>query len=187
MSDIIPTEAEFAAVNAIDLCYYADRYLSDPTRAMSEVAEIIATHTRYEGRDAEEWARLQQQTAFVVREVSLRAEAAEAKVTELEAKLDAAIAEAVSKRTVECDRVASEWMREHGTMDVWTGLHLAIIALNAPPAPAYPFGKDATGRQCACWEQNDRLWWNKDGDYPHDLDAHYTHCPFCGAPRTKGI
>jgi hypothetical protein len=65
MSEIIPTEAEFAAVNAIDLCYYADRYLSDPTRAMSEVAAIIATHTRP------------------------RAEAAEAKVRELEAKLDA--------------------------------------------------------------------------------------------------
>jgi hypothetical protein len=52
------------------------------------MAEIIARHTRYEGKTAEEWARLQQQTAFVVREVNLRAEAAEAKVKELEAALD---------------------------------------------------------------------------------------------------
>jgi chromosome segregation ATPase len=50
-------------------------------------ARIIAACTRYNGRDAEEWARLQSQTAFVVAEVNLRAEAAEAKVKELAAEV----------------------------------------------------------------------------------------------------
>ena len=52
--------------------------------------DAIATHTRCEGKTAEEWARLQSQTAFVVSEVNLRAEAAEAKVKELE-RLTAAL------------------------------------------------------------------------------------------------
>jgi hypothetical protein len=52
---------------------------------------VVALKQRAEAAEskAEEWARLQEQTAFVVREVNLRAEAAEAKVKELEAKLDA--------------------------------------------------------------------------------------------------
>jgi hypothetical protein len=105
----------------------------------------------------------------------------------------AAIDAAVSKRTVECAELPIPFVGDrhcpHYIEGFEAGLRQyrsALLALNTP-ASAYPFGKDATGRQCACWEQNDRLWWNKDGDYPHDLDAHYTHCPFCGAPRTKGI
>ena len=69
--------------------------------------DAIATHTRCEGKTAEEWARLQSQTAFVVSEVNLRAEAAEAKVKELEAKLDAAIAEAKREaQPARCERHA---------------------------------------------------------------------------------
>ena len=100
--------------------------------------------------------------------------------------IDAAIAEAVSKRTVACAEDVRTELRAFDETGLADRCYNLCLALNTPPAPAYPFGKDATGRQCACWEQNDRLWWNKDGDYPHDLDAHFTHCPFCGAPRTKG-
>ena len=102
--------------------------------------------------------------------------------SELVAMIDAAIAVAVSRRTVECDRVASEWMREHGTMDVWTGLHLAIIALNAPPAPAYPFG-------CKCWTRlGEGGAWHRvtTGGYTCGFQLDAKHCEICGAPRTKG-
>jgi hypothetical protein len=134
-----------------------------------------------------------QQIAFAVygdkdHELGRAIDAAIAEATEAVAKCTAAattilmeekLAYAVEKRTVECAGICTT---KHFASDAARD----ILALNAPPAPVYPFGKDATGRQCACWEQNDRLWWNKDGDYPHDLDAHFTHCPFCGAPRTKG-
>jgi len=67
-------------------------WLASATRekATAWLDDAIATHTRYNGRDAEEWARLQSQTAFVVSEANLRAETAEAKVKELE-RLTAAL------------------------------------------------------------------------------------------------
>ena len=72
MSDIVPNEQELKAAQGIDLCFYADRYLSNPTRAIKDVAEIIAKHTRYEGKTADQIATMW------VRELA-RAEAAEAK------------------------------------------------------------------------------------------------------------
>jgi hypothetical protein len=91
------------------------------------------------------------------------------------AAIDAAIDAAVSKRTVECASLAESDKP----------IQRAILALNTP-APAYPFGLDASGKQCTDWEFDGDHWWNRIGDYPHDIDAHFTHCPFCGAPRTKG-
>jgi hypothetical protein len=223
MSDIQPTEAELLAAGRHSL-NDSDCFCQE---CVTQRAISIARLTRYEGKTAEEWARLQQQTAFVVSEVNLRAEAAEAKVTELEAenaklrkyledyeleaghvlkggrphieriaeleaKLDAAIAaiaEAVSKRTEEGGSTLLTLTKFGCTPEAraWNCAVLEcsrfILALNAPPAPAYPFEKP-----CKCWEQQgNRDYWTREvGDYVHDLDAHFTHCPFCGAPR-KGI
>jgi hypothetical protein len=106
MSDIQPNEQELLAA---DNCASSIGVFENTARAIlrNGFARIIAACTRYNGRDAEEWARLQSQTAFVVSEVNLRAEAAEAKVKELEAKLDAAIAEAKREaQPARCERHA---------------------------------------------------------------------------------
>jgi hypothetical protein len=171
---------------AADNCASSIGVFENTARAIlrNGFARIIAACTRYEGKDAQRWAAECQLAAGKGEQFRQRAEAAEARVKELEASRAAAIAEAVSKRTVECDRVASEWMREHGTMDVWTGLHLAVIALNTP-APAYPFGKDAKGKQCECWQAHGEGWKDSDGGV-WSLGGKIRHCPFCGAPRTKG-
>jgi hypothetical protein len=101
MSDTQPNEQELKAAGRQTLndsnCFCKECVFN---RAIA-----IAMHTRYKGKTAEEWARLQQQTAFVVSEVNLRAEAAEAKVKELAAKLDAAIAEAKREaQPARCER-----------------------------------------------------------------------------------
>jgi hypothetical protein len=100
------------------------------------------------------------------------------------AAIDAAIAEAKREARVECADVLVRAGYE-GSM-----VHRAILDLNAPPAPAYPFGKDATGRQCECWEDASRVspqHWSRDDSgmdrwLPHDA----AFCEICGAPRTKG-
>ena len=78
MSEIKPTRDETELRDYIIGNFY---WLGTASRekAAAWLDDAIAKHTRYEGRDAEEWARLQQQTAFVVSEVNLRAEAAEEK------------------------------------------------------------------------------------------------------------
>jgi hypothetical protein len=62
------------------------------------------------------------------------------------AVIDAAIAEAVSKRTVECADLCLT-TRALTVYDIRNSVKDAILALNAPPAPAYPFEKP-----CRCWE-----------------------------------
>jgi hypothetical protein len=101
-------------------------------------------------------------------------------------EIDDAIAEAVSQRTVECAETLKAfcverhiWFAEGG---LWRCGYDAILALNTP-AQAYPFGLDASGKQCEHWQKKDDWWGHKSGDY---LISDYTHCPFCGAPRTKG-
>jgi hypothetical protein len=104
MSDRQPNEQELKAAAWLKVYGFPPEWWTEPERVKS-IAIAIAMHTRYEGKTAEEWARLQQQTAFVVSEVNLRAEAAEVKVKELAAKLDAAIAEAKREaQPARCER-----------------------------------------------------------------------------------
>jgi hypothetical protein len=206
-----PNEQELKAAAWLKVYGFPPEWWTEPERVKS-IAIAIATHTRYDGKTAEEWARLQQQTAFVVSEVNLRAEAAEAKVKELEAKLDAAIAEAkrettparcerhkcvipslnsiceicdmeeaiaeaVSQRTVECAGICTT---KHFASDAARD----ILALDAPPAPVYPFQKP-----CKCWHTcepwNGKRWFR---DFPGkdlELASDAAFCEVCGAPRTK--
>jgi hypothetical protein len=122
------------------------------------------------------------------------------RIAELEASRDAAIAgtaeatailmqgkvaEAVSQRTVECADVAGYEFTKHDH----TGYSVcnAILALNTP-AQAYPFGLDASGKKCQCWtmHHNGPAWQDNEGSV-WSLGGKIRHCPFCGAPRTKGI
>ena len=89
---------------------------------------------------------------------------------------DAAIAEAVSQRTVECAGIC---LTKHFASDAARD----ILALDAPPAPAYPFGLDASGKKCDHWKKKDDWWVSEHRDF---LISDYTHCPFCGAPLVKG-
>jgi hypothetical protein len=84
MSDIKPTEAELQAAQAI-----MDSWIDlDPDTA--RLSEIIASHTRYEGKTAEEWAE-EFRVAMLLRdgqaaEAELngkRAEAADARIAQL--------------------------------------------------------------------------------------------------------
>ena len=98
----------------------------------------------------------------------------------------AAIAEAVRVRTVECAEVAYQLAATCGnTQGACDKLKNAILALNAPPAPAYPFEKP-----CQCWEAHEKDWLHlpkQFGEMTFAVHRDYTHCPFCGSKRvTKG-
>jgi hypothetical protein len=97
--------------------------------------------------------------------------------------IDAAIAEAVSQRTVECAETCVNSCRSlyQGVSASEIFLSKAILALNTP-APTYPFEKP-----CKHWTLRDDGSWlhylqREPLAYQH-LDASFTHCPFCGAPR----
>ena len=86
MSNIIPAEAELkAAGEIIHWLMSADKLFLDT----ETLAVTIATHTRYEGKTAWEWHTAMEGECLAYTLAASRAEAAEAKVTELEAKLDA--------------------------------------------------------------------------------------------------
>jgi hypothetical protein len=92
--------------------------------------------------------------------------------------LEKHIAEAVSQRTVECADVLVAAGYE-GSM-----IHRAILDLNAPPAPAYPFS-------CKCWLlAKNGSWYRQEdfGTYTSTINPRFDakHCEVCGAPRTKG-
>ena len=110
------------------------------------------------------------------------------------AAIDAAIAEAVSKTRVECAELPIPFVGDrhcpHYIEGFEAGLRQYRSAILAPPAPAYPFGKDASGKQCECgWHKEpvSKKWWTNRSGFDFSLYEDYTHCPFCGAPRTKGI
>ena len=88
-----------------------------------------------------------------------------------------AIAEAVRKRTVEC---AEELVRAgyKGSM-----VHREILAMTAPPAPAYPFAQP-----CKCWylHTNGNYYRQRDNHSPRCLPVDAAYCEICGAAR-KGI
>ena len=98
--------------------------------------------------------------------------------------IDAAIAEAVEQRTVECAGICTT---KHFASDAARD----ILALDAPPAPAYPFAQP-----CKCWvysvpdaqavsQSNWRRLLSTHSTYVYACpDAAY--CEVCGAPRTKG-
>ena len=93
--------------------------------------------------------------------------------------IDAASAEAVRKTRVECAGIC---LTKHFASDAGRD----ILALNAPPAPSYPFGKDASGKQCECWKLNNPHWFRIKGEGTRPcqvLDRDATHCMDCGAPR----
>jgi hypothetical protein len=93
---------------------------------------------------------------------------------------DAAIAEAVSQRTVECaEDVRTELCAfdETGLADRCYNL---CLALNAPPAPAYPFQKP-----CQCWtyHPSGNFYLTTRSQFYLNRDANY--CEVCGAQRVK--
>ena len=97
------------------------------------------------------------------------------------AAIDAAIAEAKREARVECADVLVRAGYE-GSM-----VHRAILDLNAPPAPAYPFGKDATGRQCDHWHIKEacgtEYFWRDCGDLSFKLNDDAAYWEVCGAKR----
>ena len=101
---------------------------------------------------------------------------------ECAAAIDAAIAEAVSQRTVECADVAGYEFTKHDH----TGYSVcnAILALNAPPAPAYPFAQP-----CQCWvwrdSGNGQEYWLRGpvGSIGIEMNHDAAYCEVCGAPR----
>jgi hypothetical protein len=97
------------------------------------------------------------------------------------AVIDAVIDTAKREARVECAGICTT---KHFAADAARD----ILALNAPPAPAYPFGKDATGRQCACWHHhlNGNYYRQRDSTSPRCLPADAAYCEVCGAKR-KGI
>jgi hypothetical protein len=114
--------------------------------------------------------------------------AAIAEATEAVAKCTAAattilmeekLAEAVSKRTVECAGIC---LTKHFASDAGRD----ILALNAPPAPAYPFGYGYEGKLCECWHICNGHYecWTTNGTAVFNI--HQQACQWCGAPRTKG-
>jgi hypothetical protein len=107
---------------------------------------------------------------------------------ELGKVIDKAIAEAVSKRTVECAKTCVKRCRSlyQGVSASEIELSKAILALNTP-APAYPFGKDAMGRQCECWRICNGHYerWTDNGTVVFNI--HQQACQWCGAARTEGI
>jgi hypothetical protein len=100
---------------------------------------------------------------------------------------DAAIAEAVSQRTVECADLCLT-TRALTVYDIRNSVKDAILALNAPPAPAYPFAQP-----CQCWEYSKPdAQAVSQSNWRRLLATHSTyvyHCPdaafceVCGAPR----
>ena len=101
-------------------------------------------------------------------------------VSDLADAIDAAIAEAVSKRTVECaEDVCTELCAfdETGLADRCYNL---CLALNAPPAPAYPFQKP-----CQCWtyHPSGNFYLTTRSQFYLNRDANY--CEVCGAQRVK--
>jgi hypothetical protein len=98
---------------------------------------------------------------------------------ECAAAIDAAIAEAVSKRTVECAATFNKYCQEHYGVDGNPAIFDSILALNAPPAPAYPFG-------CKCWTRlGEGGAWHRvtTGGYTCGFQLDAKHCEVCGAPR----
>ncbi len=93
------------------------------------------------------------------------------------AAIDAAIAEAVSQRTVECAALA----------DNYKPLQRAILRLNSPPpAPAYPFAQP-----CQCWHTcepwNGKRWFREFPSKDLELASDAAFCEVCGSKRaTKG-
>jgi hypothetical protein len=187
MSNIVPTRDE---TELRDFIIGNRAWLGTATRerAAAWLEDAIVTHTRDELEAAKtRIAELEAENAGICRWVNehckLTGNSPELEVIRkyIEAN-NAAIAEAVRNRTVECADVAVKEFSKHN-YTCGSDVHCAILALNAPPAPAYPFGKDATGRQCDHWKKKDDWWVSEHRDF---LISDYTHCPFCGAPRTKG-
>jgi hypothetical protein len=110
---------------------------------------------------------------------------------ELGRAIDKAIAEAVSQRTVECAATFNKYCQEHYGVDGNPAIFDSILALNAPPAPVYPFEKP-----CRCWEYSvPDAQAVSQSNWRRLLATHSTYvylcpdaafCEVCGAPRTKG-
>jgi hypothetical protein len=104
--------------------------------------------------------------------------------------IDAAIAEAVSKRTVECAEALKAFIGERNLDGVWRAAYAAILALNTP-ATVYPFEKP-----CRCWEYSvPDAQAVSQSNWRRLLTTHSTYvylcpdaafCEVCGAARTKG-
>ena len=96
MSDIKPTEAELKAARAVRL---TEKFPHDDVKTLSLEAVAIATHTRYEGKTAEEWHTAMEGECLAYKLAASRAEAAEAKAERYRLaslKADARIAELVN-------------------------------------------------------------------------------------------
>jgi hypothetical protein len=161
MSDIVPNEQELKAAGRHSL-NDSDCFCNE---CVFNRAVAIARLTRYQGQDAAYWY----------------AQSAEkhSEILALEASRDAAIAEAVSKRTVECATLA----------DSDKPIQRAILRLNSPPpAPAYPFAQP-----CRCWEYSKPIEFaESQSNWRRLLSTHSTYdyacpdaafCEVCGAAR----
>jgi hypothetical protein len=82
----------------------------------------------------------------------------------------------VSKTRVECAGIC---LTKHFASDAARD----ILALDAPPAPAYPFGLDRSGKQCACWKTTGSEWQRPVGVGHGVLQPCANFCEVCGAPR----
>ena len=100
---------------------------------------------------------------------------------QLFAMIDAAIAEAVRARTVECAEALVRTGYE-GSM-----IHRFILDMNKPPVPPYPFEKP-----CQCWRPDEpgSKVWRHDLPEPSNyvlLPIYDNNCRYCGSKRiTKG-
>jgi hypothetical protein len=112
-------------------------------------------------------------------------------VVKLERDINALVAEAVAAERVkaveECEKAAA---KQFGLVNTLAFSVCNAIRACATPQPPYPFGKNAKGKQCACWKKATgdigMDWYRTNGREAtvwlyFDANA----CEVCGAPRKE--